>query len=218
MSEWFERLRSMMGEPLYVPAGVPWEGAPVELGVQLPSDYRAFVDLYGGVSFAGEWGVYSPRLHLGSMALSGMARWRFDNNTEFRVQVEMEDEFRRQERTAVYPDPSGLLYWGRNTNHNHLCWITEGSDPDRWDVALWHRGMIDRFDGGFAEFVVTVLEGRYRREVDVLVKGDPEEWDLLEPEPMWRPSLDWTGRDWAAEWEVPAGSTQMPWRRQSPGH
>ncbi|MER6400847.1 SMI1/KNR4 family protein [Kitasatospora sp. NPDC001603] len=202
-----------MGEPLYVPEAVPWGVAKTELGAGLPSDYRAFIDLYGGVSFAGEWGVRSPRVHANSIAPSGMARWRFDNDTDFRIQVETEDQFLGQGRTPVYPDHAGLLAWGGNSNHNHLCWITYGEDPDLWNVALWYRGMIDRFDGGFSEFLVTVLEGGYRREEELLVKGDPEEWDLLEPEPMWRPSLDWAGRDWGSHWDVPAGSTQMPWAR-----
>ncbi|MFJ9460005.1 SMI1/KNR4 family protein [Kitasatospora sp. NPDC101447] len=224
MTEAWDRLRAIMGEPVYIPARVPWELAPAELGVQLPSDYRAFVDLYGAVNLNGEWGVRSPTKHSRvADSPAGLAGWRFETDTEFREQVEGEDEFWDQEHTPVFPDPGGLLPWGMNSNHNYCCWLTTGPDPEQWPVAVFcdfdgiDDGELARFDGGFAEFVATVLTGAYAHEDELLVRPDPEEWGSQPVRPLWTPAYDWTGKDWGAEWGIawyrPTGSTEMPWTR-----
>ncbi|MFJ9847206.1 SMI1/KNR4 family protein [Kitasatospora sp. NPDC101155] len=219
MTEAWDRLRAIMGEPVYTPARVPWELAPAELGVQLPSDYRAFVDLYGAVSLNGEWGVNTPTKHSSAYrSPGGLAGWRFESDNGFREQVEGEDEFWDQDPTPVFPDPGGLLPWGRNSNHNHCCWLTTDPDPDKWPVAVFYDGELDHFDGGFAEFVATVLTGGYAKEDELLVRADPADWGPQPARPLWTPGYDWIGKDWGAEWGVtwhqPTGSTEMPWTRQ----
>ncbi|MFJ6141885.1 SMI1/KNR4 family protein [Kitasatospora sp. NPDC092286] len=187
---------------------------PAELGVRLPSNYRAFIDLYGSVTFAGEWGVRTPARRPGTDdSPGGLAGWRFENDTEFRAQVEMEDLFRQQVRAQVFPDPGGLLGWGRNSDHDHCCWLTADPDPDRWPVVVWFQGELDRFDGGFAEFLTAVLSGDYVMEEELLVRPDPDdEWGVTRPAPLWAPGPDWAGKDWRAVWALPTGSTAMPWR------
>ncbi|MFF3114737.1 hypothetical protein ACFVSN_36820 [Kitasatospora sp. NPDC057904] len=43
------RLGDLMGDPGRPPVEVRWEGAVERIGVQLPSDFRAFVERYGRV-------------------------------------------------------------------------------------------------------------------------------------------------------------------------
>lgn len=221
MTEPWTRLRAIMGEPVYTPARVPWELAPAELGVQLPLDYRAFVDLYGTVNFNGEWGPLTLKEDSGGgRRPGGLAGWRFDTDNDFREQVEIEDEFWDQEFTPVFPDPGGLLPWGVSSNHDYCCWLTTGPDPEQWPVAVFGEGRdgkLDHFDGGFAEFVAAVITRNYAHEDEFLIRPDPEKWG--EPaRPMWTPSSDWTGKDWGAEWDIkwdrPTGSSEMPWVRK----
>ncbi|MGW1176415.1 hypothetical protein ACWD4P_22205 [Kitasatospora sp. NPDC002543] len=111
MSEAWDRLRAIMGEPVYTPARVPWERAPAELGVQLPSDYRAFVDLYGGANLNGEWGVYTPQdkpLHRDGP--SGLAAWRTTSDLDLRDRIEGEEHrWEQPGPTPVFPAPARLV-------------------------------------------------------------------------------------------------------------
>ncbi|MER6398938.1 hypothetical protein ABT263_23240 [Kitasatospora sp. NPDC001603] len=58
----------------------------------------------------GEWGVRPPtkRCHVAGSP-GGPAGWRFDTDTEFREQVEGEEEFSDQAHTPVFAAPGGLL-------------------------------------------------------------------------------------------------------------
>ncbi|QKW18532.1 hypothetical protein HUT16_05155 [Kitasatospora sp. NA04385] len=222
MTEAWNRLRAIMGEPLYVPARVPWELAPVEMGVQLPSDYRAFIDLYGGVVLNGEWGVYTPTSESRGVEPSGLAWWRYDTDISFRDQVEGEECYWEQPgATPIFPDPGGLLPWGWNSNHHQCCWRTIGPDPDKWPVTVFFEDRLDHFDGGFADFLVTVLTGGYAAEDELLVRADPAVWGPEKPRPLWSPHRDWAGRNWDAEWGatgfMASGSTEMPWTRNPKG-
>ncbi|MFJ9776706.1 SMI1/KNR4 family protein [Kitasatospora sp. NPDC101157] len=208
----FERLRAIMGEPAYTPARVPWELAPAELGVQLPSDYRAFIDLYGAVNFNGEWGVTSPLRRTGE-GLSGFAYWRADTDGEFREQVECEDGFWEQDSTPVFPDPGGLLPWGLSSDHMYCCWLTTGPDPDQWPVAVFNGpndGELDVHEGGFARFVVTVLTGGYADGNELRVIPDERERGPQPPRPLWTPGYDWDGTKWGGQWGV-GGWTAEQW-------
>ncbi|MFD0410347.1 SMI1/KNR4 family protein [Kitasatospora sp. NPDC127116] len=220
MTEAWTRLRAIMGEPVYTPARVPWELAPSELGVQLPSDYRAFVDLYGGVNLNGEWGVYTPSEKPSFYeAPGGLADWRITNDVDLRDQIEGEEQWwDRPGPTPVFPDPGGLLSWGWNSNHNQCCWLTTSPDPEQWPVTVFYEDRLDHFDGGFAEFLATVLTGGYAAEDELLVRADPEVWGPQPARPLWSPKSDWAGRNWGAEWGIEGflaapGSTEMPWVR-----
>ncbi|MEU6974290.1 SMI1/KNR4 family protein [Kitasatospora aureofaciens] len=221
MTEAWNRLRAIMGEPAYVPAQVPWELAPADLGVQLPSDYRAFIDLYGGVNLNGEWGVYTPReKSFFKGEPGGLAGWRSKADIDFRDQVEGEEQWwEQQEPTPVFPDPGGLLPWGWNSNHQHCCWLTTDPDPEQWTVVVFYDDRLDHFNGGFAEFLETVLTGGYASEDELLVRADPDVWGPQPARPLWSPGDDWSGKNWGAEWGIDGfltapGSTEMPWVRK----
>ncbi|MFE3879781.1 hypothetical protein ACFXPX_35965 [Kitasatospora sp. NPDC059146] len=221
----FERLRAIMGEPAYTPAQVPWELAPAELGVQLPSDYRAFIDLYGAVNLNGEWGLTAPVRTRPDGTPDGFADWRTRSDGELRELVHGEDEFWGQDHTPVFPDPGGLLSWAVNSNHAHCCWLTTGPDPDRWPVAVFDcgglDGALDVHEGGFAQFVTTVLTGGYAHQDELLVTPTPGGWQP--PRPPWTPGHDWDGTNWGARygvegwtaerWSDRTAALTMPWRR-----
>ncbi|MEU2632791.1 SMI1/KNR4 family protein [Kitasatospora sp. NPDC007106] len=221
MTEAWNRLRALMGEPVYTPAQVPWELAPLDLGVQLPSDYRVFIDLYGGVNLNGEWGVFAPKRNSRFPDVpGGMAGWRIEADIDLRDQVEGEEQWwDQQDPTPVFPDPGGLLPWGWNSNHNQCCWLTTGPDPEQWPVAVFYDDRLDHFGGGFVEFLLTVLTGGYAAEAELLVRADPDVWGPQLSRPLWSPGDDWEGRNWSLEWGIEGfltepGSTEMPWARK----
>jgi hypothetical protein len=135
---------------------LPWDAAQDIAGIRLPSDYRAFLDLFGPGELRGELAVVRPHplpgQTLGVGAVSRMlnsldreaAAWPGPGPYRFR------------------PEPGGLLYWGANYSGDHCFWLTEGDDPDRWPVVLWLRCDPDRwhrYDLGMARFLLLALSG-----------------------------------------------------------
>jgi hypothetical protein len=126
-----------------------WDTIEREIGLQLPDDYKAFIDLYGTgtVSSARGWAIIwnfreAPRSG-GSLSdeLGGP-----ESVAEF---------YRRQINATDYPCPypifpesGGLLSFGSVVDVQNLNWLTVGP-PNRWEVVYFH------FDG--LEF--TRLEG-----------------------------------------------------------
>ncbi|MFC9329529.1 hypothetical protein [Kitasatospora sp. NPDC057015] len=85
----------------------------------------------------------------------------------------------------VHPEPGGLLSWGSNLNADQFFWLTEGDDPDAWPVVAFYRslGEWDRFDGGFAAFLLAVIDGTYAYADEVAPRSSDE--------PRWRFQGDW---------------------------
>ncbi|MFD8781296.1 hypothetical protein [Kitasatospora sp. NPDC059599] len=52
-------------------------------------------------------------------------------------------------------------------------------------------GKLDLYDGGFAQFVATVLTGGYTHEDELRVIPDPEDWGPARRRPLWTPAYDW---------------------------
>ncbi len=85
----------------------------------------------------------------------------------------------------VYPEPGGLLIWGNTWNADQLFWLTEG-EPDEWPVAVWYRQLAewDRFDGGFASFMLALVTGTYPMVEELLPPRTPDV-------PEWETHSDW---------------------------
>ncbi|MEV7026971.1 hypothetical protein [Kitasatospora sp. NPDC093558] len=69
---------------------------------------------------------------------------------------------------------------------DQFFWLTEGDDPDAWPVVAFYRSLEewDRFDGGFAVFLLAILEGTYAYADEVALPNSEE--------PLWRYQGDWT--------------------------
>ena len=127
----------------------PWDVVEQQIGLPLPADYKAFIDLYGTgkVSSADGWAdIWNFR----DKSLFGRSVSEGLSGPESVAQF-----YRRRVNTTdwpcpfpIYPEPGGLLPFGSVVDVQHLNWLTTGP-PDRWDVVYFH------FDG--LEF--TRLEG-----------------------------------------------------------
>jgi hypothetical protein len=188
--EQFTHLLPPPSEELCVP---PWEQSRAAAGLDFPSDYRAFVGLYGGGYIRGQdsWGklsVYAPSVaprRPGEPAgFQGFVAW---HASEFASMFEGLDEDSWGGTVyPMYPAPGGLLTWGENEQGDLFWWLTEGDDPDAWPVVMWARGPATtyRFDAGMAE----VLHSMVRGEIP------SPDW-LHTPQIHWTVTSDWLRRD-----------------------
>ncbi|MFR9793797.1 SMI1/KNR4 family protein [Streptomyces sp. MB22_4] len=148
------RLRDMLPPPSSGGDTVDWEELARAEGVVLPSDYREFVEVYGGGEIDEYLGISTPPVP-GSVygdLLDGFAPY-----------LRPEDE---AELAVHFPGggPLKLLVLGCTTDGDVLLWLRIG-EPDTWKIAVFRRQALygekpwTVFDGGLVEFLVTVLEG-----------------------------------------------------------
>jgi hypothetical protein len=127
-----ERLRQLLPPPADpVEPGQPDSWAEVEeaLGTGLPSDFKAFTELYGSGKVDDFLYLFNPftvgqdgnLLAEKDRVLEGYRRTR--------------DRFPERLPLPAFPDPGGVLPLGRTDNGDELYWVTTGH-PDGWPVAL----------------------------------------------------------------------------------
>ncbi|MFJ4188830.1 SMI1/KNR4 family protein [Kitasatospora sp. NPDC089509] len=164
MSSTLGRLGELMGAPGRERVQVPWERSVERLGVELPADFREFVERYGRVEYSGDLLVVTPSLR------DGVADGeRFDGLHQFNKDVgEMLEEWYGWDGVdgrpyEPFPAKGCLLAWANNTSSDYFCWDTSAGEPDQWPVVVWRFGISEwvRFDGGMAEFLAAVLTGEF---------------------------------------------------------
>jgi hypothetical protein len=141
------RLMSPPDEPLDPGEPDAWPAIELQLGLRLPSDYKAFIATYGSGAIADFINVFNPfsenpHVRLVDAAESVAATYR---------------EIRAFEHIPfpIHPEPGGLLPWGSSDNGDVLFWVADPPDaPDEWSIAVsevrgpgWYRhpGPLVRF-------------------------------------------------------------------------
>lgn len=132
-----------------------WEAVEEELGLQLPEDYKQFVDLYGvGVveDDTTEIRIKSPRDKSGYDQLLDIGRARAESV------LETEDPEERP--YSVHPQIPGLLPIATDVNGYTLFLFTRG-EPEEWPVTiLSESGDFEEHPGPFTAFLLGVLTHR----------------------------------------------------------
>jgi hypothetical protein len=189
MTDAMIELAELLGPPRPDIVPVPWPQAPAAIGIQLPTDYRRFIDTYGQISINGELAVHGPANKAsqpgGATGFAGFVEYTTDE-----ADLVGDDE---EALYAVYPAPGGLLAWANTFDCCVVSWLTEGGDPDAWPVIVTYSGLeyeYQRFDGGAVQFLADVCAQRF------------PEWTELIAEPLgaidgttYRFLGDWTGWD-----------------------
>lgn len=153
------RLIPPPGDP--VGLGGDWQLAEAELGLVLPSDFKALAARYGDGSFDDISLLSLEELVSSAQDLLGAAG-------EFREMVPEAVPF------PLYPEPGGVLEWARSGNGDSLCWLTEG-EPGAWPTAVWNpRDSAQRHDLGAVAFLCEYFGGRL--EVPLLGPPPPVPW------------------------------------------
>lgn len=192
MDRYLEQLADLLPPPAEEIAGPPWERSRREVGFDFPSDYRAFVDRYGG-GYLEEpdslrFSVYAPssvpRRPGQPVGFEGFVSW---HASEFASIFEDADELDWGGTVyPLYPAPGGLLVWGANEQGDVFWWLTEGDDPDAWPVVMWARGPVTtyRFDVGMVRFLHAIVSSQA-----------PSFEGLHMPQARWTLTSDWLRRD-----------------------
>ncbi|WP_031520687.1 SMI1/KNR4 family protein [Streptomyces sp. NRRL F-5123] len=187
-----EQLTRLLPPPAEDVSAPPWGQSRADVGFDFPSDYRAFVDLYGGGHIGGPdsfetFDIYAPsavpRRPGEPGGFEAFVAW---HTSEFASMFEGADaDFWGGTVYPMYPAPGGLLTWGENEQGDLFWWLTEGDDPDAWPVVMWARGPATtyRFDVGMVRFLYSMVSG------DTL----SPEWLHLS-QPRWVLTSDWRQR------------------------
>jgi hypothetical protein len=152
-----DELTSLVPPPGDPPPPADWDAAHAELGVELPADYRALADTYGGGSIAGLGLLVPghPNRHVDLLRQVEPQRWALRQLIEQGI----------EQRYA----PEDLLPWGIDEGGNVVWWLTDGSWPVVANEARgeeWHR-----HDGGAVSFLVALLSGREQSDF-LVIEGD----------------------------------------------
>ncbi|WP_458633783.1 SMI1/KNR4 family protein [Streptomyces sp. JNUCC 63] len=131
-----------------------WQAAEEALGVGLPSDYKAFMSVYGAGDI-GELGI------LGPMPVE-YVQWDpgnvLDSTPAFRDLWDKEGGV-----PGITAESSAVLPWGSGCNANELGWLMLDPDPDEWPVVAWRRQIHygdsrwKLFDCGMVDFLVRMM-------------------------------------------------------------
>jgi Ankyrin repeats (3 copies)/SMI1 / KNR4 family (SUKH-1)/Ankyrin repeat len=143
-------------EPNEPGTSAQWETLQKELGIELPEDYRGFIDRYGTGTLAGFLFIYNPFASDDSLNLVAQLR---DQAAQYNG-LHQDDEERYP--FPMYPALPGLIPWGGDTNGNRYFWVAKtGLKGSSWPVTIDESGEgFQDFQGGFAAFVVALLKGQ----------------------------------------------------------
>ena len=127
-----ERLRQLLPPPADpVEPGRPEGWAEVEAALRtgLPSDFKAFTELYGS-------GTVDDFLYLFNPFAAGPdGNLLAEKDRVLAGYRQTRARFPERLPMPPFPDPGGVLPLGRTDNGDELYWVTQG-DPDGWPVAL----------------------------------------------------------------------------------
>jgi SMI1-KNR4 cell-wall len=137
-----------------------WSVAEARAGVSLPADYRRLIGLYGCGIFGGEVWLCSPFAANPNIELVEDGRDLLNGDRDVR-QLDPEDF-----PYPLFPEPGGLLPWGRTHGGDNLYWRT-GPGPDEWTVVANGSRSADfaEFPGGVAAFLLAWIEGMWSPDV-----------------------------------------------------
>ena len=166
MSE-LDELTALVPPPDDAPPAVDWNAAHGQLGVELPADFQALIERYGGGSIAGLRLLTPghPNRHVDLLRQVEPQRWALQTLVDQGIE-------------QPYP-PAELLPWGIDEAGNVVWWHMEHGWPV---VANEARGEDwQRFEGGATAFLVAILSGRETSDF-LVIEGATFERFAYEPE------------------------------------
>lgn len=122
----------VMPPPVGKSAGVSsesWRAIQDSLGLELPKDYRDFIDAYGTGRIDDFIWVLSPFAKNQYLNLCSQSKIILDAQKQFHSESGVKSAF------TYFPDTNGLFPWGGTDNGDVLFWHCVG-DPSRWNVVV----------------------------------------------------------------------------------
>ena len=139
----FDELLALLqppAEPLGRCDSTDWESIEARIGTSLPTDFKQFMQTYGGCSLWDYMQIVSPK--------------GIPSPLEKQHSLVAKYLPRLQSRFAAFPIPGGLLLFASDENGNHYLWKT-GDSADEWTIVLLSEDLQDHFhfDGSFSGFI-----------------------------------------------------------------
>ncbi|MFD7258901.1 SMI1/KNR4 family protein [Streptomyces sp. NPDC059874] len=145
-------LTQVMAPTFGIDEALDWSSVEERLSCRLPTDYKAFMSLYGGGGIDDLLNVLLP-LHQDGIQWDPGA---------------IEDEILGARSTWEHTpaqwrpdlDPAHILPWGQTSGPDLLCWLTTDPNPDHWPVLVCGRHTPERwtlFDCGMARFLLRIF-------------------------------------------------------------
>ncbi|WP_181188176.1 SMI1/KNR4 family protein [Actinopolyspora mortivallis] len=154
MSSCVGRLKRLLPPPEEAAGAVDWNVVEESLGVRLPSDYKEFMDTYGGGTIEDFLIIY-----------------RFADNIEGTLEIWRNEMWRVRyfwdevpEWVILEEKWENILPWA-NTVDDDVCYLLmePREDPEQWCVVSRDEDMDwSVFEGSMVEFLEEVVAGRRR--------------------------------------------------------
>ena len=152
-----DELTSLVPPPDEPPPAVDWDAAHAALGAELPADYRAMVERYGGGSIAGLRVLVPGHPNRDADLLEQVEPQRW--TLRYLIDEGIEQPY----------EPDALLPWGIDEGGNVVWWLMQGGWPVVANEARgeeWHRS-----EGGAVAFLTAILSGRETSDF-LVIEGD----------------------------------------------
>ncbi|MGY8641998.1 MAG: hypothetical protein ACKVJU_13005 [Verrucomicrobiales bacterium] len=122
----------------------------IDRKISLPNDYKSFVSQFGAGQIDFFISIMSP---LGDLLTA--------NGQLNKTRAELRTKFPEIFDFNLYPEKGGAFQFGSTDNGDPLVWETN-EDPDGWTVGIIpsRRNELERFQCGFEEFLVSLLDRR----------------------------------------------------------
>jgi SMI1 / KNR4 family (SUKH-1) len=130
-----EELARLIGPPPRQTPPIDWAAVEQTLGLRLPSDYKAFTSAYGSIDLGEFVWVWSP---------ARTVPFEYHTHEWLRASRDLDPP---SYPYTFWPEPGGLLMWGRSRASHHFFWC----GPARWEgicLRQWNGHPASRRDLG----------------------------------------------------------------------
>lgn len=135
-----------------------WNKVEGSVGLNLPVDYKEIVEVFPPGYFQGFVQVIRPGdigasrddfLGYYAHRLDDMRHWREDEPARFPM--------------PIFPEPGGLLPWGRSIRSDLFFWVTSSEDPADWSVVIADQEFAwwIPYEGGVCDLLIEIVSGRF---------------------------------------------------------
>lgn len=127
-----------------------WDAIEAQTGLRFPADFKRLIEAYGSGEMLGDLQIYNPLTTEGQKSIAS----ELDSLEQIREALEF--------LWAIYPEESGMLPWGSDSNGNVFCWFAAGQ-PDDWETGQFGHGADepDRDAVNITTFLVNYSRNQY---------------------------------------------------------
>jgi len=137
-----------------------WEFVEAELGIELPSDYKEYISIYGTGSVDNFLWVLNPFSENKYLNLID------ESKATLQAFQQLQRDFGETIPYTLYPEPLGLFPWAVTDNGDHLFWLRKGS-PSEWAIVVADSRAPEweEFKVSMTEFLAGILTKRIRVDI-----------------------------------------------------